>query len=229
MTSGFHALVVKWPLSAMACVFLAVCLASGCGGSRASRDIVVLVDRTRSFFSFDESLGLVRRLVIHELEPGDRITVMFIYNKLNDVPVYVIKPTLLPLQKGRLAGDEASEIRKIKTDMLSELESASKVDRTKEGTELMQSLAFAKNLLADGASREKWLIVCSDLEDTIGSSVKLDFSGIRIRTHFLPTRGQMKKLEEMRGLWTEGFKDKGAESVKVFDSGQSLIIERVLK
>lgn len=59
-------------------------------------------------------------------------------------------------------------------------------------------------------------------------AVKLDLEGVHVRVFYVPSRGRMDVLRKKEKTWRERMERGGAESVCVFDVGQTRGVERLM-
>ncbi len=195
------------------------------------RIILALVDATGSFGSLRESLRRLARFAGEELKMGDTFGISFIKNQLKDSDSHLVPFITLPKPTRRLgdpAEAEALRLQKqIQTTLLTYAGALSfkKVERT----DLFQAIAYGARQLRLASQRERWLLLFTDLEDTVGRrDVPLDLEGIHVRVFFVPTRGNLKGLDKKVAEWTQRFQKAKAASVVIYDVGQSRILPRLL-
>lgn len=199
---------------------------------QSNRAETALVDATGSYDQIVPALRRLARFAAEELDAGDTFCAFWIKGGIGESPDFIVSPTTLPVPQRRI-GDPAQinnlelkrNIQKTFGDY-AETKSFKKVGRT----DLLQSIAYAGRLLhaRGNASREKWLLLFTDLEDNQKKTVELNLQGVHVRVFYVPARNDLTGMETKMSSWKEIFSHAGASTVEIYDVGQSEMLPTLL-
>ena len=90
-------------------------------------------------------------------------------------------------------------------------------------TDLLQSIAYGGRLLQTAASksRERWLLLFTDLEDNQTKEGDLRLEGVHVRVFYVPARNDLNGLDKKISDWKRRFENARAASIEIYDVGQS--------
>jgi hypothetical protein len=190
------------------------------------------VDATGSYDELIPALRRLARFTGEELNQGDTFCAFWIKGGIGDSVDFLIEPTTLPVPQRRIGDPAEIDVLNLKRKMRDTLLSYANAKRFKKAgqTDLLQAIAYAGRLLhADAnSSREKWLLLFTDLEDNQKKDVDLNLEGVHVRVFYVPARNDLNGLDKKIFEWKERFKRAKVASVEIYDVGQSDTLPRLL-
>lgn len=193
----------------------------------SKRFIVVLVDWTGSFPYLKRSLARLAQCIRKEITAGDELLGLRITNKLGEPEPFFPK-LVMPVPQARIGDPAIVEGLSKKLEVLQTLQHLAQAPGAKSSdTDLLTALAYSCNLLQVHNS-ERWILAFTDLDDTVQALVEPDLRGIHVRVYYLPLRGDLRELEAKRQQWLRKLTQAGAASCKIFDAGQTELLDRLL-
>lgn len=189
------------------------------------RALIVLADATGSYGELVPALRRLARFAGEELKPGDTFCAFWVKGEIGESPDFIVEPITLPVPQRRIGDPAAIDVLQFKKQVqttLNEYASGRAFKKTNR-TDLVQSIAYAGRMLRAGTnvSREKWLLLFTDLEDNQNRPVPLNVDGVHVRVFYVPARNDLSNLEKKIKDWRQRFTDAKAASVSIYDVGQS--------
>jgi hypothetical protein len=193
--------------------------------AQSSKIVVVGIDRTGSFYPNIEK-GFVQKAVASffrdNVHPGDDWYFRWISNNSYDVEAIVSGLEHIKVPSGDVKNTNVFDIRQALQARENE-ESLRKVmnyvkvklERLKTsavyGTDIFGFFKKAESILNSSDKSEKWIVVFSDLEDTVEDETYLRLKGVKV---FIYHAGKYAKFaEKTKKMWVNTLTDSGAQVV----------------
>ena len=204
---------------------IAILTCSGCGNIAVQprgpndsapvrpRAVVVLLDCTASFASFDAAKRKIATELVPALHGGDHFYAVRIRNfGFRDCDLVINES--VPASSHTIQVEAAAAKRRICDEV-----SALKPVREERGTDIVGAIYHAADILAQHDRAERWLFIYSDMEQDTERALLLHLpTGTHVACLYVShTDGSVSRYEAKRRLWQQRLQDAGAESVSILD------------
>lgn len=176
-----------------------------------SRAVYLLWDRTRSFHDNFADQAKPRVLqMIDELRPGDRFVALTIVDSFSRSQILVDRSLPHPNPRRTLDLQTQKKIKSIKVDLkkiISELQADTRATRT----DIRGVILHAAELLKKERTRNRILILMSDLEENVDHKnlPPFDLSGARVKAMYVSFRKTIKDSRSKFEEWENFFRRAG--------------------
>lgn len=192
---------------------------------------VALIDATGSYTELIPALKRLQRFAGEELNQGDTFCAFWIKSGIGDSVDFLVEPVTLPVAKRRIGDPAEVNALAMRQEIQKTFASYANARTFKKAgqTDLLQSISYGGRLLAaEDKSRERWMLLFTDLEDNQTKTADLRLKGVHVRVFYVPARNDLNGLDRKISDWKQRFEKAGAVTVEIYDVGQSESLSRLL-
>jgi len=181
------------------------------------RNIVIVLDATRSWPFWSEAIERIKReIAMGGLKETDAsLTLILITNRNFRLPAPIAEK--IPISKAK-NGEMNIDFLRVRNRILAKLDELTvHPPNLPAGTDLLGALYEAQDVLKDCEAGEEWLLIFSDLGDTVGREIELNFDGAIVRCFYVPPQGNITRFEKLVKDWSDRFLNWQASSVQIYN------------
>jgi hypothetical protein len=191
---------------------------AGSNDTPCRRLVVLVLDVSGSFRPWLPQARAHAQQVIRQLAAGDCLLARPLGSEsFGEVPALALR---LPARTRPI--DPAFDRRVLALTQRAAADLADMLQRpVARQTDVWGALYAAADTLAATPARERWLLLYTDLDDTVGRAVAarpLRLAGVRVRVLFVPRSADVRQFDARLRAWRDVFGGGSAEQVQFYDT-----------
>jgi len=188
-----------------------------------SRTIVILLDATKSWQYWLAAIEKLEKFSLTELGSTDTfLALVLITNRNFRVPAPFAEDVPRSTDSDQIQIDFLRARNNFRS-LLKELKE--NPPNFPPGTDLIGALYEAQEIISAHENPEVWLIIFSDLEDTVNQKIQLNLAQANVRCFYPQPGGDIEGFKRKVQSWTLRFREWNAQSVKIYDPSASQITD----